>query len=459
MALHSPSRSIWFFTILLGVWHLAPSASIHAFNTDTHAPLSELAASHYQCRMEEFVIGQLGEQKGLRTRAIVLDDVYKLPVPGSRYATNYLGALIMGAIDEDSEQGAGRDFLDSVPDTISRARMGNHFYCPTRIEKGFRDKAFNDVFEGVLRGYSWWTGKHLPAVDSLHWAWDHRGASPTPRGYENFSWQHARRQYYFWLTEMNPSERDWRAGETFYALGHVIHLVQDLAQPQHTRNDGHSQPQWYGQLSVGDDSQFEKYCSAKYGNIDEVKGLLRKLPTSQIPIFKHLPTTNSDGIPPELRAFWDTGQLNGNEEDKRQNPFNKLYEDDLGLAEFSNSFFVTSDTMFTGHYAEFTYPDVSGRKFLVHNFLWDYDYDAHFFPYPRVTDLYGLGALWPPHNQPTDFLFRRIPENILVDSVTVGVNRLSPDISDFCSAATSTHPSGQLSTLCRSGRLLAGAHC
>jgi len=37
----------------------------------------------------------------------------------------------------------------------------------------------------------------------------------------------------------NPGTRDTFLRELFLTLGHVIHLVQDMAQPEHTRNDQH----------------------------------------------------------------------------------------------------------------------------------------------------------------------------------------------------------------------------
>jgi hypothetical protein len=46
---------------------------------------------------------------------------------------------------------------------------------------------------------------------------------------------------------------------TFRALGDVVHLVEDMGQPQHTRNDSHS-----GRCIVlGDKSVFEKYINAR----------------------------------------------------------------------------------------------------------------------------------------------------------------------------------------------------
>jgi hypothetical protein len=63
---------------------------------------------------------------------------------------------------------------------------------------------------------------------------------------------------------------DWEVRKAYWAtvfrvLGNAVHLVQDMAQPQHTRNDFHS---GYGCLPnagciVGRDSFYEKYTAAR----------------------------------------------------------------------------------------------------------------------------------------------------------------------------------------------------
>jgi hypothetical protein len=51
---------------------------------------------------------------------------------------------------------------------------------------------------------------------------------------------------------------------TFRALGDVVHLLQDMAQPQHTRNDPHTGLGCrYGACSLGHASYYEKYIDAR----------------------------------------------------------------------------------------------------------------------------------------------------------------------------------------------------
>ena len=54
-----------------------------------------------------------------------------------------------------------------------------------------------------------------------------------------FSYRKARQYFLNALTSGARSDRDSNWGLTFQTLGHVIHHVQDMAQPQHTRDDAH----------------------------------------------------------------------------------------------------------------------------------------------------------------------------------------------------------------------------
>ncbi len=64
-------------------------------------------------------------------------------------------------------------------------------------------------------------------------------------------------------------ERKAYWGTTFRAVGDLVHILQDAAQPQHTRNDGHSGqgcvvvPTRPGECLAGHDSVFEKYMKAR----------------------------------------------------------------------------------------------------------------------------------------------------------------------------------------------------
>lgn len=56
---------------------------------------------------------------------------------------------------------------------------------------------------------------------------------------QKFSFRSGRKYFYDALTKPTKEERDANWGLTFQTVGHVIHHLQDMAQPQHTRNDFH----------------------------------------------------------------------------------------------------------------------------------------------------------------------------------------------------------------------------
>ncbi len=402
----SPHFRSYEVQVLMALYALALTLKVHAFEPETHSALSILAArNHYQSQVGEFVACQLREPRGLLTLGFVASDL-TVPLPTAVFAHTYLDALGLGAKDEDSNQ--------SFCDSIKRHRMANHFYDPSRNGMGLNDttwlleylRTHLDTFPtcGPV------TLSPIPQVDSLHWAWDNRGAIGTLRGDENYSWLAARTNFISWLTNAIPSERQRYAGETFYALGHVIHLVQDLAQPQHTRNDGHM-PKILG----GDNAPFEEYCLIHYGTPAQIAAL----PFEEVPEFKALPAKRPDGIPPEFRAFWNTDQLFLNRSDS------PTYSSALGLAEFSNFFFVTDDTMFSGE------PRVQILR--GHEITSPFDFEQrHFFRWPRLSDVFGWEALLP--LTPAQIEIARIGENQVVVWEKQDIRRNTPNVADFCSA-------------------------
>lgn len=169
----------------------------------------------------------------------------------------------------------------SEDDTISEvfARYRNHFYDPISGQ-GFGGILWRD--SGLISG--------LPAPD---WALD-KG----PADGQLYSFRQAREYLFDGLTKLTKADRESNLALTFRTLGDVVHIVQDMAQPQHTRNDGH-----------GDGSLYEQYT-------DEMQKR-GSLPYSgaAIPSF------------PKARDFFANS-------------------DETGLAQYSNSNFVTAGTNF-----------------------------------------------------------------------------------------------------------------
>ena len=133
--------------------------------------------------------------------------------------------MIEGAIRED-------DYIDHL--------LGRVFGCarpqnpPSQADRVFNH--FLDVQRGG-RGLTIPIGNlGFPAQD---WALGRQGRGLGP-GQNLFSVLDARDYQYQSLTASSRALRDKHTALLFRSLGHVLHLVEDMAQPQHTRNDPHA---------------------------------------------------------------------------------------------------------------------------------------------------------------------------------------------------------------------------
>ena len=140
---------------------------------------------------------------------------------------------------------------------------------------------------------------------------------------QDFSYKDARYYLYLALTATNEDDRSKYFGLTFQSLGQVIHHPQDMAQPQHVRNDAHlDQPKEFDIFGIKipnpayNPSGYEKYTLGLGANLS----------------IGPYPKVRFDSA----RRYWHT-------EDK--NP-----GQGQGVAEFTNSNFVSAGTNFRGAY-------------------------------------------------------------------------------------------------------------
>lgn len=142
-------------------------------------------------------------------------------------------------------------FTDDDRDTDPHGplfRAAKHFYDPINNRPlDFEGPCVNEEY-GCLPFTSWSMG----SIDPLVATNDVEDVSRR----NHFSWQDARNNYWYALTlnpDVNPAnyaegrrllaqQRKWRWATAVKSLGHVLHFVQDAAQPQHVRNDAHSPP-------------------------------------------------------------------------------------------------------------------------------------------------------------------------------------------------------------------------
>lgn len=191
--------------------------------------------------------------------------------------------------------------------------------------------------------------------------------SPSPEGYKYMflssesplpmNWDTARTSYYSALTGNNGNGRDADFATTFSALGHVLHLLQDMAVPAHVRNDFQSHlistgvnngnpVNWYS-------NPFELYVKNHTALVTDV---------TITPSFSNTRITD----------FWDTNQYNGS---------NPSTLKDIGLAEFTNA----------NYFSNYTIPNNGTTP-------------EHTFPYPHI----GVANISGPNYQVCSYQFLNV---------------------------------------------------
>jgi len=122
--------------------------------------------------------------------------------------------------------------------------------------------------------------------------------------------------------------RESAFANTFWTMGHVLHLLQDMGVPAHTRND------FASHLMNGMRQPYEYYVKANPGLVTGA---------TVTPSFSNM----------KLTDFWDTDQYNGS---------NPSILTNIGLAEFSNA----------NYFSDYTIPN-NGTTL------------EHTFPYPHLS--------------------------------------------------------------------------
>jgi hypothetical protein len=79
----------------------------------------------------------------------------------------------------------------------------------------------------------------LPTLPSPHWATETDNAYEDTAPPQDYSLRDGRRYLFSALTDPDSGVRESKFGLALITLGHVVHHLQDMAQPQHVRNDPH----------------------------------------------------------------------------------------------------------------------------------------------------------------------------------------------------------------------------
>ncbi len=189
----------WIMMMVTGLLILFEGIDIYPYSVSTHRELSRRAVLASQ--LDDFLRDQLDISGGVENRIV-------------------LGTTIVEFVQ------AGSEDEDDTP------RYCNHFHnplLPWHEAQLLVDGPFPIPFPIQVACIN--TTNH----SSLLWG---QGPELQPAGH-SFAWQDARRTFYDALTTNDQMKRVDLLTRSFEALGHLIHLVQDAAQPAHTRNDPH----------------------------------------------------------------------------------------------------------------------------------------------------------------------------------------------------------------------------
>lgn len=187
-------------------------------------------------------------------------------------------------------------------------------------DKGIRSK---NHFLNPLTNKGLYEAVFLPSA--LEWSLKPVGA----QGEESYSWHDVRSYYYQALTTADKATRETNFAKTFRGMGHVMHLVQDMSVPAHTRDDQHIFGEGY-----------ETWGKEFLNEVNQVKAYRTRYFSSSGTLFL-------------IPSLFDTDQYNGT------NPYiTTTSSTGIGLAEYANANFFSDDTII---YEEFPYPQISSE--------------------------------------------------------------------------------------------------
>lgn len=303
---------------------------VYAWEGKTHKTLTEKAISdNSQSILDNYIEDELGMEQGLNS-VLILDesatpDASRV-LPEIPANPSILDLLKAGAKLED----------------IPNPRARHHFHDPYR-NAGLDNKTEHPVWADILDQLSmlkYGLSFDLTGASTLKRASGTEG-SQWENEYENyFAWPDARDYFYKAFTQESEEEREHYLALTFLSLGHVLHLLEDMGVPPHTRNDFIEAHFKVTKLPWG--NPLEKYVESE----TETSGI---------------PSRWLDGWSPQAKIFskiadyWDIGSYSG--QYVGTSPLSNW-----GLSEQTNYQFLSQSTIFrendgTKYY--FPHPDAN----------------------------------------------------------------------------------------------------
>jgi Tol biopolymer transport system component len=278
----------------------------------THRDLSEIAAQR-SILGNRYLENTLGIKEGLDSRLIWM---------GGATGTNK-------KISEWIQDGA--DFEDKS------GRFYNHFHNPYLRDQPWTEAGLSDIVLGwPVRGES-----------ALLWA---QNAGVSDRSNTDWSWKAARQHYYLALTAASKADRDAELAQTFIGLGHQIHLIQDMSQPSHVRNDAHPED-FIGSFPFRWLERLENWASGNQSLARTFMNQPAVFPTMGL-------NTSVNGLVP-ITALWDTDTYT-------YTSTSPPIGTDVGLAEYTNANFFSDNTINSPQiWHQFPFPSVNLQDYAI----------------------------------------------------------------------------------------------
>jgi len=269
----------WRKLIILFVFHLCPTITI-AYEVKTHEFITS-----YSINRSELVdpssnlLSSLGFEHNIFSK--------KQKNPNSRGEQSTIFELIK----------FGSRFEDNTDELF---RPLNHFYDPQNEGRPLTILLFGEI-----------------GINSFNWILAERTSIPLSQ--QNYSYSDANNYLKEALTSLEISDRESNWGLTFQTLGQLVHHIQDMAQPQHVRNDAHCNEPWCALILKYRPSLYELITAKSQSRLEVILGSNR-YPDIDLNVF------NTAG------SFWNSDAPNSV----------------TGLAEFTSTNFVSAGTNFEG---------------------------------------------------------------------------------------------------------------
>lgn len=343
MLKHRTQNNI-FILIVIFMIALLPSVAQGWDNKTTHIDLSDSSVNNSVLN-KGYLVNNLRLQRG------ILTSLQWNGGTGGTYKT----------IQQWIEDGANYEDGYNI---FTWGRVFNHFHNPmSQYTKGQNSWNISAPWNcaGLDDAVFWQFSGADCGESALLWAQD--GASQISLFNDDWSWGATRTHYYNALTSYPKTVRDAELAQTFVGIGHQIHLLQDMSQPAHVRDDAHPED-FFGSenianINVREIRRFENWAikfrqSSAHNFIFQAN-----------PIFPTVSTANSIGPGPwnsnlvPITAFWDTDQYTSASQVPRA-------ETNVGLAEYTNSNYFSEGTINSSHlWHVFPFPSKDPSQYCV----------------------------------------------------------------------------------------------